>query len=276
MHGKIEAINRRLKETRADFSVEHIKVNKNNTVLDGLRLCGHTNIQPIVYINAEEFMETDISKVIEELCETYKNYSLPNIDTSALCSMDYILKRVYPKLVSKSNLPWIKENELVYTKFLDMLVLYFVIISDEDSNMQSFTLCKQHIGEADVRDIHGAALSNLRKHTDVIPMSKMLEGFIPEDAPDFMWILTNSWKINGAAVILLKDLLEDLSATFGEDYIVLPSSVHEVIATPIGMACNLNVLLDMVSEINESQVSSEDRLTNNVYIWDGALRPFVK
>lgn len=278
MEGKVNEVNRRLKEEEAPYSIEYTKINKNNVVLDAIRLCGHTNTQPVVYIDKEEFLSTDISEIVKSLNETFEAYSLGDIDTSKFCDKTFIFDHVYPRLVSKANLSWIKEEGYVYSKFLDMAVLYFVVISSEDSQMRSFLLNGKHIGGLDPDEIHRRSIVNLRKEVDVVPFSQMfMEWFGVESfqGPE-MWIVTNKWRINGAACMLLTELLEDLSDMFGDDFILLPSSVHEFIAVPVGVARDLNDFLAMVREINESTVAPEDRLTNNVYIWDGALRPFVK
>ena len=58
------------------------------------------------------------------------------------------------------------------------------------------------------------------------------EGNQMENGEDFMYVLTNEIRSFGAACILYDELLEDIGKRLGENYYVLPSSVHEVIIVP--------------------------------------------
>ncbi len=90
-----------------------------------------------------------------------------------------------------------------------------------------------------------------------------------EEAPDMsgdveMYVITNSHKIFGAASILSTRILNAVSYLIGGDFIILPSSIHECIAVPYGKM-ESEELREMVREVNDNQVSPEDRLTYNVY-----------
>lgn len=79
-----------------------------------------------------------------------------------------------------------------------------------------------------------------------------------------MYVITNSHKIFGAASILSTRILNAVSYLIGGDFIILPSSIHECIAVPYGKM-ESEELREMVREVNDNQVSPEDRLTYNVY-----------
>ena len=44
-----------------------------------------------------------------------------------------------------------------------------------------------------------------------------------------LYVLTNNIHINGAALMLVPDILEKIGDKAGMDYYVLPSSIHEVL-----------------------------------------------
>ena len=54
-----------------------------------------------------------------------------------------------------------------------------------------------------------------------------------------------------------------------DDYVVLPSSRHEVIIVPLKQIDdnNFTYLKDMVYEINRKEVDAEDVLSDNIYIY---------
>ena len=78
-----------------------------------------------------------------------------------------------------------------------------------------------------------------------------------------MWVVSTANKINGAVAIIKAK--EELNKRFPNGYIVLPSSVHEVIVVSYNVVMSDNVLRDMVTEINAGVVGEDDRLTNNIY-----------
>ena len=82
-----------------------------------------------------------------------------------------------------------------------------------------------------------------------------------------MYVLTNKICINGATVLLYKDVLNELSVLLDSDLYLLPSSVHEIIAIPYENPQQQFHLEEMVQEINRTQVSPEEVLSDHVYVF---------
>ena len=80
-----------------------------------------------------------------------------------------------------------------------------------------------------------------------------------------MYVLTNSYGINGASVLLYNGILESFANKLNNDLYILPSSVHEVILIPKIKDMSATELNDMVCEINSTQVPREDVLANCIY-----------
>ena len=93
----------------------------------------------------------------------------------------------------------------------------------------------------------------------------------PEDdnEPNPMFVLSNELKRDGGSLFFFEEVQKDIYEKMGGGYIVLPSSVHESIVLPISAGENMDALRIMVSEVNDTQVSPEDRLTYSVYVYDG-------
>ena len=82
-----------------------------------------------------------------------------------------------------------------------------------------------------------------------------------------MYVISNSKKVNGAASMLYVDELFELSKKIGTSLYILPSSVHEVIAVSTEMG-NPETLSEMVREVNDTQVSEEEQLSDHVYFFN--------
>lgn len=68
-------------------------------------------------------------------------------------------------------------------------------------------------------------------------------------------------------MIMHQDVLDKIGELLGQDYYVLPSSLHEVLIT-IAEEKDVRTLQEMVHEINETQVDAEDLLSDKVQFYD--------
>ncbi len=92
-----------------------------------------------------------------------------------------------------------------------------------------------------------------------------------EHRPDVMegrmYILTNAAKTYGAAGILNKRLVQEFAG--GQDFFILPSSIHETIFVRAHDLSEKEAFDSMVAEVNEEQVDAEERLSDHCYYYDG-------
>ncbi|WP_320810768.1 DUF5688 family protein [Blautia sp.] len=83
-----------------------------------------------------------------------------------------------------------------------------------------------------------------------------------------MYVLTNTDKMHGASLIAQEDILKKASDCLGGDYYVLPSSVHELLLLPASGDLTAKDLVDMVKQVNATEVSEEDRLSDKVQFYN--------
>ncbi len=98
----------------------------------------------------------------------------------------------------------------------------------------------------------------------------MGEEVIPEAEKEFpMYVVTNDVGINGATAILYPGMEEQLKELVGQDYVLIPSSIHEMLVVP--KSGNLKELRDMVHEVNGTLLGNEV-LSDSIYeLHDGKL-----
>ena len=94
------------------------------------------------------------------------------------------------------------------------------------------------------------------------------------DEDEKMFVATVPDKIHGAGVIAYPDFMEQASEKLGGDFYILPSSLHEVLLVKDNCDMSLHELKQMVQEVNETQVSPEEKLTDNVYHYDSQDKVF--
>lgn len=102
-----------------------------------------------------------------------------------------------------------------------------------------------------------------------------MRDFMPEmqipaadDCP--LYVITTPRGIDGASVIASRDFLREVHDRLGEDFYILPSSRHEVLAIPVSkIPTDTEELAAMVASVNATEVEPRDRLSNDVYYFDG-------
>jgi|GEM_PF-128388 len=95
----------------------------------------------------------------------------------------------------------------------------------------------------------------------------------PLEAP--LYVLTNESRNYGAYWMSDAKVLAAIGEKLGDDYYILPSSVHECMVVPAVEQWDVENLHEMVCEINETQVMPEEVLADSVYRFsrtDGQLR----
>ena len=79
-----------------------------------------------------------------------------------------------------------------------------------------------------------------------------------------MLIVTSQEYLNGAIMMMFPEVLKPIAEMWGQDLYILPSSIHEVLVLPKS-EFEVHELKEMVLEVNLSQVTIEERLSDNVY-----------
>lgn len=89
----------------------------------------------------------------------------------------------------------------------------------------------------------------------------------PLDDPQ-IYVISNESRVNGAAVIIDPEVSRQVSERCGGDFYLLPSSVHELLAVAKDGTMDHQMLESMVQDINMTEVSPEDKLSDHVYEYD--------
>lgn len=109
-------------------------------------------------------------------------------------------------------------------------------------------------------------------------MAALMDKELLKDIPDepIQVIVTNEANRFGAVNIYNEDCIRQVQEKLNaNNFYVLPSSKHEVICCPTE-GIEIDDLLTMVTEINQTQVREEDRLGNFVLYYNGDTRQLVK
>ncbi|HAG69934.1 MAG TPA: hypothetical protein DCL38_08170 [Lachnospiraceae bacterium] len=210
-------------------------------------------------------MQTDLKKILTGLRE----------DT--VLKKEYILDNVLPKLSSVTRMEKLSEKNVYLEHFMDMALSFYVPFDMNaiPDSLVSFSLTMDILRKTGITpsELKSRALDNLEKEYDICPLCDLLEGMgfgSFEAEPVTMLVVTTKNRMHGASLMISRRVLSLLHERLG-DFFILPSSIHEFISLPYDDTTDINILANMVSTINETEVAPAERLSNNVYMWDGQL-----
>lgn len=275
------------------------KVKKNNgIVLTGLSVFGNgKNISPTIYL--EEFYRRYCSgetfaRVMEEFIRCYESHLCEkNIDMSFYMEYEKVRSYLGLKIVNyEKNKELLKE--VPHKQYLNLAILFYCAVENQEIGNGIILVKENHlkIWNVNMETVYEDAMKNAvwKYPVKVYPLPELLKEF-PEaldwqemaeegtgsmdgmgEADCFegcpMYVLTNKQKVFGAAVLLYKDVLKKVAKRLHSNLVILPSSVHEVIAVPVQNMAEAAGYESMVREINETQLEAEDVLSDQVYYYE--------
>jgi len=118
-------------------------------------------------------------------------------------------------------------------------------------------------------DLIRAAEQNsiIRDDCLISPMQDMIGFTVNEPGDSGLYVITNRAKTYGAAAIMLPGVEAELDEIFPDGHVILPSSVHEVLAVrkPDNLE-DIERLSEMVRQINEMVVEPDEVLANEALV----------
>ena len=180
----------------------------------------------------------------------------------AIESKEALLKRVFYVMVRKGYRR--ERGDVTYIPINDTLEIQLKLnIGDliKDSVVCVFNdllnrleLSKEEIMEAAFANTQEMFPARLESLFSILP--------IPIECDVPMYVLTNNTRTFGAGAILYSGMKEKIKSVIGE-FIVIPSSVHEVILLPDYLAGP--GIVDIIKDVNGTVVSDNEVLSNVPY-----------
>lgn len=270
-------------------------VTKNNDIkLTGLTIRSvDSNIAPTIYLEGfyEKYQEgVEMPEILKRIAEIRIEHEVEgDFDASQITDFSKCRNRIFPKIVSAEwnaelleNCPYVLIEDLAVTFYIDLgtyengsmsvsvknnLMHEWGVTADE-----LYEIAVQNLSDADMGTfismnelLSGMMLPDIMKEYDCDreAAEQILQMMMPPEST--MYVLTNKDMRHGACMVLDRKMMQKVIATVGNDFYIIPSSVHECIVLPACENTNPSYLHEMVHEVNFSQVSVQDRLSENVY-----------
>jgi hypothetical protein len=281
-----------------EYSAKIYKVTKNNSLeLDSLVLLKKgKNFAPNLYLQPyyEAYLEgTDIKELADRLCGIYQHCTVPVIEEEFSYSFEDMKPFIIYRLVSFEKNKKLLE-QVPHIKYLDLAITFYCLVRDDDNGIGTIRITNDHmqLWNTTVQEIHALASGNtktffpstIRSMEEVI--NSMLADEMLQDREKLqtdlfpfpfdsdinkhqhkMYILSNFKGINGASCLLYENVLSEFAQLIQSDFYILPSSIHEIILVPYDKTILKEALAEMVEEVNRTQVSGDEVLSDRVYFY---------
>ena len=277
-------------------------VEKVNCSLDGLVVMDTKegmHFSPTIYINHmySDYQDTeDLEQVLEHWAHSFDEWSKQELpfDVQALFSDEcYVREHVVFQFINA------EENQellmdMPHREYLDLAIVYRFIVDIGENGITSVMIrnaVATMFGLTETQLFQFAAENTRRMFPPVVNSMQtvikdllysgldldsedveILEDFlesIPQE--EQLYVIGNPRHTNGAISILYEDVLYHLAQKVDSDLYIMPSSVHECIATSSKNG-TVETFASMVESVNMSDVPLTDRLSNQVYYYDRNLR----
>lgn len=277
------------------YYVESKEVTKNNGVtLTGLLIRKNNSaIATTIYIDEfydayiEEYLS--LNEIINRILNTFRDTSIEVSDeiTSIFASKEEVLSRVCYRLVNRDkNSEFLSEAPHIDVVG-DLTKIFFILVNTSEIGQGSVKVSNQlmetlnisfeelcNAAEANTEESYKAYFASM---TDVLTEMLGVDNdnipLIPNDMG--MYVLSNVEKINGATTVLYKGMLSKISHLLNDNLFILPSSCHEVIILKASDVRCKDDLYEMVHQVNSTEVTPEDYLSDNVFFFNKETETLV-
>ena len=292
----VDEFSSELKQSIADENVDFDRhsVRKVNEELDGLSIKYPDSIMaPTIYLNDKYQMYQDGYSVKQLVDDTEKQLKDIRDDEPQLpeFTKESAKENLYCVVVNADSNEEMLRNT-PHEKFEDLAVIPRFRVGEDASFIVSNEMCN-HL-QMTSEEVMEAAHKNTNKQefpcqnlSDVMRDIMVSEGMPVdyveemlsaqgEDSP--MYVLSNQSRMDGAVAITSEDAMDKAYQKVKADYpemenmYVLGSSRHEVILVPDCAFDDVEDLKQVHQEVQNNDLSQEDKLTSHVYEYDGATR----
>lgn len=191
-------------------------------------------------------------------------------------SADYILSHLRPAVVGVNDA--IFENEgVVYRDVLDLRLIYKVLIENTSNDINAaYTLSYNLIDMVGLteQDLYEKAcqFDNYFVEPIMSAIYRCLDLDISEaeaasEMPGIYVVTSRDFRFG--ASVLISNFLPNLAKKNNKQYVLLPSSKHELIMVEYIENMDLDGLRELPIAVNATEVAPEDILGNQIYLVDG-------
>ena len=247
---------------------EVVEVEKENGVIfTGVRVkIEGSNMEPTNYVDNYYDKQVPVDMAINSFRDSFAEVP-QNFNTDLITDWANAKERLVARLLNKKTKASVFMSAANYG-FDDLIIVPYVVLNEVHGAVK---VKPEHIDMWGVTEdeVFDVAMDNAKKNVAITSLMRLTMELmhmptdgIPEVDVNAPNVVTNNTKLYGAiSVIIAQDKLRDY---YPNGYVVLPSSVHEVIVTPYDD--DVDGMSQMVTEVNAT-IDATDVLSDRAYMF---------
>ena len=247
------------------YKVEAHTSIKNGVEFNGIIFMNDNGVCPVVYMDSIIENADSLIEAVETVLNIYNHAYIMDFDKKILFDPGFIMQNLYIGLQKTS-----KENIVKAKTDFEGIEKYLYVKLDENVTFKLTYELLETLKISEEKAWRVAEDITFAK-TEIISLHKRLSEMMAQEMEEIegvpvQYIVTNTMNFSGASAILDLEALKKLAQKLDiSKFIVLPSSIHEMIIIPDEGDSNLGEFNRMVQEVNQTQVEPEERLTDQAY-----------
>lgn len=235
-----------------------------------------SNVSPTIYM--ESFYQAyecgrALFDIVDDVLDVYEKAKLTqNFDIQALKDYARIKNRIVCRAINREkNEQWLQK--VPYMECLNLAIVCYIRLDIPSRGEASVVVDEemQKMWGISKDQLFWSACTNTERilpysFHNLAEMAAKSMGHSQEEDKQ-IYVLTNQEFLYGAVTILYTKMTKYLGEVLGEDYYVIPSSIHEVMVVPLSSGLGRQELESMLRDINQTSLDPEEVLSDQVYYY---------
>ena len=206
--------------------------------------------------------------------------STPAVDMTELMDYDAMKEKLSIEVISAEMNEGLLDR-VPHEMMEDMAVVYRFVLESNEESRSSILVTNNIIDKLGVTpeqlkmdameiapEHRPAVIQGMNELMIQLMGEEVFESFGIPPMEEQMYVASVQERNSGAGVIAYQNFMEEAAEKLGGDFYIIPSSIHEVMLVPDDGVMNADSLTDMVKDVNDTQLSPEEKLSDNVYHYD--------
>ena len=278
---KIKLVELVQKEINENTEISLERIPKNNGVyMDGIVFSRKgENTSPVIYV--EEYYQywkkgVSMEQLVEKIIWSYSHFKpVARMTDDFFKDYNRLKSRIFYKIINyEKNRELLKK--IPHRRILDLAMVFYYQVDEVDPPatilIQNTHLSMWDITQKELEE-NAVKYTCLCLPAEFLTMSQLAgleEEYVDEILEEEscpMYILTNKERRYGAGTIFYPGILEQEQKLLGDNFYILPSSIHECILVPEEGSYDQDGLTEMVTEINAQHVDAREVLSDQAYYY---------
>lgn len=230
------------------------------------------------FINSDKSFEEAMEQLVTSLAQSVLETNEQQVDLGKLSDLNYVQDHIFVRVL---NMDKNKEllKDIPHRAWNDLAVFCELIVMEKpDGSSGSIKVSNNILKMLGLSEDEMFNMAYENTHNDgfsvnpIANLHPLLALLTSDEVP--MLVCTNKKGVKGANFILFGDQLKMISDQMGGgNFVILPSSIHEVICIPDNEEDSF--FIDMVKDVNRTSVEPEEVLSDTSYRYIAAENKVV-